>query len=142
MEGLLLAYECQLPIQITLHKTMLIRRLREDLAHHFYSLAQTHLKYGGSIEVIEYGNHNSQAFRFTDSWGGEWMFYPINQFQKQIPSHALKPILMFRQEKLAPDGYWVADKVQKIQIATTPKSLDPILCAQFGEWFAGIAMWL
>lgn len=147
MEALILAYEIQLPVQIRLSQEQLINLVTQDMAARFHYMAKEGLGYTGSIQVEPYGqfrSHSDRSFRIpitTDrARRTEWVFDSLEEFRRQIPLHALKAITMFRDQGLKPDAYWVADKVQTVIAA--PRSLDPILCAQFGHWFAGIAMWL
>lgn len=145
LEALLLAYEMQLPIQVKFNQQNLLSCITQDMATRYFCLAQQRLKYSGSISVQEH-NHVNQTFHVPIPNLGnkyiKWVFYPIEQFNQPIPLHALKAMSMFRNEDLQPAAYWVADKVETIISTSTSKRLDPILCAQFGNWFAGIAMWL
>lgn len=144
LETLILAYAMGLPVQIRLNQQKLITHVTHDMAERFYRLAQQRLGYAGSIRVEHYDPSYSRTFRVPISTVGntrtEWVFYPIEDFREQIPLQALKAIAMFRDQDLTPDAYWVADKVETV--IQRPRRIDPILCARFGEWFAGIAMWL
>lgn len=145
METLLLAYVMRLPVQITLNQQKLINYVTQDMAERFYRMAQQRLGYDGSIQVEQYSHAQNHIFRVPIATVGskrtEWIFYPVADFREQIPLHALKAIALFRDEGLKPDAYWVADKVETV-IVQAPRRIDPILCAQCGDWFAGLAMWL
>lgn len=147
MTALLLAIDMHLPTQAHLNQAKVIDSLTKDMAERFYGWAVQRLAYRGSIEVVHIARPNFQAnevFRvpIEQHWDSriDWVFHPIEQFSQHIPLPALKAMMLFREEEVRPDAYWVADKVETV--IQRPRSLDPILCAQCGNWFAGIAMWL
>lgn len=144
MEAFLLAAAMQLTVQATLNREQVISLLTRDMADRFYGMAQERLGYTGSITVQRYDLVTKPTFRVPISTQGnirvEWVIDQIEKFGQHIPLHALRAMEMFQDAGYTPDAYWVADKVQTV--VHTPRSLDPIVLAQFGSWFAGIAMWV
>jgi hypothetical protein len=68
----------------------------------------------------------------------QWRYVPLSEFTRLIPPHALTAMVALEQAGIRPQAYWVADLVK---MYTSGRSLDPVLCAQFHQWFVGIAAW-
>jgi hypothetical protein len=148
-EMLVLATQMKLVEQVRMNIDALFELLTRDLAERVYRLAVQRLNYQGEITVYQNTFDSDGSFRsqipIERKVGNDWEFYPIERFPKLIPLQALKAIQTLSKECIVPEKYWVADLLVT-PIArrwhTGSLSADPILCAQFGSWFAGIAMWL
>lgn len=144
VEALELAAQVQLPVQIKLYTEQVLEWVTKDMAEQAYHLAVHELGYRGEIACRHYNLTPGQRWRelitSTGQHRQEWIFDPVEQFANLMPLHALKAIQLLAQAGMQPTAYWVADKVETVLARS--RSLDPILCAQFGPWVAGLAFWV
>lgn len=145
-EAILLALHSHLSLQVQVHLEQLIYLVTKDMTERTYNVAVKRLGYRGALQCEYYPDAEDYDFIVpisTSFWGNkriDWQFQPIQRFAQEIPLHALRALRLLTDLGIQPDSYWVADKVEtKLERF---RSLDPILCARFGQWFAGIAMWL
>lgn len=153
VDSLMLAAQMSLSVQVALHAEQVIYWLTTDLAARTYALAHYKLGYNGEITCRPYELVPGQTFREVVVSNAErqveWVFEPIERFSKVIPLDALKAMKRLADEWIAPEAFWVADKIETVfsrpmalPAPSRSRSVDPILCAQFGTWLAGFAMWL
>ncbi len=144
VEALGLALQMQLVRQTKLHAEQLFDWVTKDMAEQVYHLAAHQLGYQGEITYRQYqpapGQIWRELIRTTPYGRQEWVFAPLEHFAKLIPLHALRAMQLLNEAGIQPTAYWVADKVETRM--TQVRSLDPILCVQFGQWLAGLAFWL
>jgi hypothetical protein len=144
IEALTIASQMQLALQAKLYAAQVFDLVMKDVAERVHNLAVHKLRYQGEIRYRQYPLVRGQTFRELIKTEAhrrhEWVFDPIERFAKVIPLHALKAIRTLTDEGITPEAYWVADKIETV--IERPRSIDPILCAQFGQWLVGIAMWL
>lgn len=147
--------QMSLPRQVALNAQQVIYFLTKDLAERTHALAHYRMGYKGEITCRQYSIVAGRTFRdpveITADRRVDWVFDPIEQFAKRIPLDALKAIKRLADARIVPEAYWVADKIETVipkpvaaPVAPAPisRSVDPILCAQFGNWLVGIAWWL
>lgn len=148
MEAILLAHRMRLPVQVRTHMSELVNYATKDVAERVAALAVQQLGYQSQCFSYPSAAHQrgrrSTAFRMAGEshwWGTprtEWLYEPIERFSQMMPLRALRAMAMLEQSNLVPHAYWVADKVA----IRTRLSLDPVLYAQYGPWFVGLAEWL
>lgn len=153
VEALALATQMSLPRQATINAHQAVHWLTKDMAERTRALAHYRLGYTGEITLRQYSIVAGQPFRepveTTADRRVEWVFDPIEQFAKRIPLDALKAIKRLTEARIVPEAFWVADKIETVipkpvavPVAPISRSVDPILCAQFGNLLVGIAWWL
>jgi len=150
LKGALIAHQHQYYQQTHLYKQQLFHLITKDMAAAAQAAIQQHpLSYKNFLYWYPHEELTS-GWQFTvpiqarglSQQHFEWLYVPIEKFARRIPLHALEILELLEQRKLTPQAFWVADKVEiRHRGLSERRSLDPILCAQYGHWFLGIAQW-
>jgi hypothetical protein len=150
MEATLLADRLQLWQQVQFNMAELIRYVTKDVAERVCALAAEQSGYRMSCSYHPTVSESAQTFKVpigstTSNTRLEWVYERVEHFDKMMmPLRALQAMIMLEDFGLVPPAYWVADKIEtQIFLSPSPqrRSLDPVLYAQYGHWFAGIAEW-
>ena len=144
LQGALVAYQHHFDQQVMLYKDQLISIATKDMAartrsivkqlvscHDFTYYHPDNQPMPDTSFTAPYQTNESGAQRY------QWVYGRLETFPRLIPPNALQILARLEKDNMMPQAYWVADKVEIAQ----RRSLDPILCTQFGRWFVGIAKW-
>jgi hypothetical protein len=141
LEGLLFLSQQQLIYQEQLYKQQIIEVIAKDMAERTGALVASRTGYNGRIyyqaEPIPATRFETPRFR-SDTHGYQWVYTSIECYAALIPPQAVRAMALLQQAGITPGRLWVGD-LQEIRMR---RSVDPVLCAQFGPWFIAIAEWV
>ena len=146
LRGVCLAKQHELQRQQWLHIQAVYKLVTKDVADRVAQLVAQHCNYRSPLYY--HPDHLALPDRSFENpekiqegyVSYVWVYQPIQTFAQIIPLHALEAMELLTQNSLTPLAYWVADKL-KVQ-PTRRVSVDPLLCAQYGRWFVGLAHWI
>lgn len=141
LQAALIVYEHDFTNQIRLYKEKLFNLVTGDMAAGAKELIRKIPRSDSSLVYHHPDEQSVPAQRFTvpikNRTDMEWVYYPINTFPRLMPPHTFEVLKHLEENRFTPQSYWVADLVKRERWI----SVDPILCAQYGRWFVGIAKW-
>lgn len=145
LRGALIAHRHQYHRQVSLYKEALFKVVTNDMAVAARAVIQQHPRsyknflyyYPDEEPIPEWEFSVPSQTRGLTLHSYEWCYVPLDQFHDLIPLHALEILEILEQNRLTPQAYWVADEREIVRQI----SVDPVLCAQYGRWFVGIAQW-
>ncbi len=149
LQGATIACQHGLTTQLQLYKGELVKVVTKDQADRTAALVSRQMRYKGFCYYHPPAErYLPQTFSVPIEQRGygaqqQWIYQRLHDFAKLIPPRALQALTVLDEAGIVPDGYWVADKVEiQPRYSLPPRSLDPVLCAQFGCWFVGLAEWV
>lgn len=127
--------------QRALYKDKIIWWMAKDMAERTSALVQQETGYTGMVYHHEgpISRYETKGPVFTkNNFRYQWVYKPIENYQMMIPPQAVCALWVLEEQGLIPTGLWVGD----LHLVVSHKLVDPVLCAQFGSWFVGLAEWV
>lgn len=141
VSALLFVVQQQLPKQELLYQQKVIEVIAKDMAEHTGALVARATGYTSPLyyqpEPIQPPQFQTPMFLYEKRWY-QWTYTSIEQYGALIPPQALRAMALLQQAGITPERFWVGD----LHEVRPRRSVDPVLCAQYGPWFIAIAEWI